>query len=91
MIDLQPIKEQILADAQKSPELRRSMGKIQAHEATVAWLLDYCAKAMIDRDAYFEEGKKAVAALESLKRGEFICSRCGLRKDSDPPSTDPQF
>lgn len=31
------------------------------------------------------------AELDAIKRGEFVCLRCGLRKDSDPPSTDPQF
>lgn len=42
--------------------------------------------------AYWKRrAKKAEADLEALKRGEFICSRCGLRKDSDPPSTDPNF
>lgn len=46
------------------------------------------AKAASDNAAL---ANRYLAELEALKRGEFICLRCGLRKDSDPPSTDPQF
>jgi len=31
---------------------------------------------------------KAQARIAELERGEFICKRCGLRKDSDHPKGD---
>jgi hypothetical protein len=39
-------------------------------------------------DAVCAAAEKAEAELAALKRGEFICQKCGLRKDSDAPKGD---
>jgi hypothetical protein len=45
-------------------------------------LLTTSVKAIIAR---MEAAEARVAALEEAQRGEFICQRCGLRKDDEHP------
>lgn len=47
----------------------------------------YLAKSLIRTDARSDTlalaARVVLAALERLEKGEFICNRCGLRKDDE--------
>lgn len=53
------------------------------------------AGQLVAKDMALEQLRKANVFLErelaALKRGEFICSKCGLRKDADRPAGEPAF
>ncbi len=48
----------------------------------------YPLGATIKVDPVLEEGYKLELELAALKRGEFICSKCGLRKDAEHEEAD---
>ena len=41
-----------------------------------------------DTDAVIKCLNAAAAEIERLRRGEFICSKCGLRKDAEKTDAD---
>lgn len=56
----------------QAKRLRETLIDVNTREAAVQWMAD-ASGTLFD----------LAAENEALRRGEFICKRCGLRKDAD--------
>ena len=68
----------------KSDQILQALAVIDQLKAEVARL----GKMESDNYGLRAELERLKAEVEALKRGEFICAKCGLRKDSDHPKGD---
>lgn len=92
-----PRVRQFVADACDSKHVRELILILEGYLAEFAQprdenaaLKDAILSATVERDGWhqnYEEERscrsEAEDELAALKRGEFICTKCGLRKDSD--------
>lgn len=74
------------AAAQRAPCYEALLGELRRLAAVEAERDQLRAEAQNSHEAWValsDHAEKQRAELEALRRGEFICGKCGLRKDAD--------